>query len=31
MCKVICAIYQPQYLPWLSYFDKIQRSDIFVF
>jgi len=30
MRKVTCAIHQPQYLPWLGYFDKIQRSDFFV-
>lgn len=27
---VICAVHQPQYLPWLGYFDKIDRADIFV-
>ncbi|MBD3295855.1 MAG: hypothetical protein GF392_00620, partial [Candidatus Omnitrophica bacterium] len=24
------AIHQPQYLPWLGYFDKMDRADIFV-
>ncbi len=30
MPKVI-AIHQPNYLPWLGYFDKIRNSDTFVF
>ena len=27
---MIVAIHQPQYLPWLGYFDKIEQTDIFV-
>lgn len=27
---MLCAIHQPQYLPWLGYFDKIDRADVFV-
>ncbi|MDY7033013.1 MAG: WbqC family protein [Thermodesulfobacteriota bacterium] len=27
---MIVTIHQPQYLPWLGYFDKINRADIFV-
>lgn len=27
---MIVAIHQPQYLPWLGYFDKIDQADIFV-
>ena len=27
---MIVTIHQPQYLPWLGYFDKAQRADIFI-
>lgn len=27
---MIVAVHQPQYLPWLGYFEKIDRADIFV-
>jgi len=30
MNRMILAAHQPQYLPWLGYFDKMDRVDIFV-
>jgi hypothetical protein len=28
---MIIAIHQPNYIPWLGYFDKMQKADIFVY
>ena len=28
---MIISIHQPQYIPWISYFRKIEKSDLFIF
>jgi hypothetical protein len=28
---LIVAVHQPQYLPWLGYFDKMRRADVFCY
>jgi WbqC-like protein family len=29
--RLLCAIHQPNFFPWLAYFDKIRCADVFVF
>lgn len=29
--SIVCAIHQPNFFPWLGYFDKIKKANIFVF
>ena len=28
---MICAIHQPNFIPWMPYFEKIRQADVFVF
>lgn len=30
MSRKICAIHQPNFFPWMPYFEKIKRTDVFV-
>lgn len=27
----LCAIHQPNFFPWMGYFDKVRRADVFIF
>ncbi len=29
--QLIVAVHQPQYLPWIGYFDKMRRADVFCY